>query len=152
MPKIYVASPLGFSPENQYYLDKVKARLTSLGFEVLDPWAQDYSVDFDKASLILNHYDRARAFDDVAAKIGLMNEKMIREADALLAILDGMEPDSGTCSELGFAAGLGKMCFALRCDKRNCGDFGDLNLNLQLLHFIYSSNGKLFRAVEEIVF
>lgn len=150
MPKIYLASPLGFSPELSDYLDRVKSKLTSLGYEVLNPWDVDYNEAFDKASLVLNHYDRARAFDAVAEEIGKTNEDMIRAADTLLAVLDGMEPDSGTCSELGFAAGLGKKVYGLRTDMRSCGDFLGPAVNLQVHWFIQMTGGELFRSIDEI--
>jgi hypothetical protein len=38
-------------------------------------------------------------------------------------VLDGLELDSGTVSEIGFAAALGKKCYGLRTDFRNSGDF-----------------------------
>jgi len=38
MLKIYLASPLGFSPELKSYRDKIKGRLAELGCTVLDPW------------------------------------------------------------------------------------------------------------------
>lgn len=64
-----------------------------------------------------------------------MNEKAIRECDILLRVLDGAEVDSGTASEVGFAGGIGKLCYSLGTDWRDSGEFG-LRLNLQVLHFI----------------
>ncbi len=69
----------------------------------------------------------------------------------LLAVLDGAEVDSGTAAEAGFAVGLRKRCSGLRTDWRDSGEFG-LPVNLQVLHFIERSGGKLFRKIEEIEF
>lgn len=151
MPKTYLASPLGFSPELKPYLEKVKARLVELGYEVFDPWAQPFSKEIREASRIENHDERLAAYTRLAQEIGAANENGIRESDTLLAVLDGLEVDSGCAAEIGFAMGIGKPVFGLRTDWRDSGEFG-LPLNLQVLHFIEKSGGTLFRSIEEIDF
>lgn len=151
MPKIYLASPLGFSPEFKPYLERIKARLHQLGFEVFDPWEQPFSQAIREASGIADHDERLAAYARLAQKIGAANEKGIVSSDILLAVLDGTEIDSGCVSELGFAVGIGKQCHGLRTDWRDTGEFG-LPMNLQLLHFIEKSGGTLFRSIEEIEF
>jgi hypothetical protein len=86
----------------------------------------------------------------MAERIGRANEDMIRSCDIVLGVLDGPELDSGTVSEIGFAAALGKRCYGLRTDVRDCEEFDGLPFNLQVLYWIESSGGKLFRNVEEI--
>lgn len=153
MPKVYLASPLGFSPELRPYLERVKTRLHQLGCEVFDPWSLPHFGEvIREASRIENYDERVKAFTQLARDIGAANEAGIRESDMLLAILDGAETDSGTSSEVGFAAGLGKPTYGLRTDWRDSGDFIGLPVNLQLLWFIERSGGKLFRRVEEIEF
>lgn len=149
MPKVYLASPLGFSPELKPYLEKIKARLHQLGYEVFDPWEQPFSKAIREASGIADHDERLAAFARLAEKIGMVNEDAIHECDILLAVLDGAEVDSGTAAEVGFAAGITKRCHGLRTDWRDSGEFG-LPMNLQVLHFIERSGGKLFRRIEEI--
>ena len=51
----------------------------------------------------------------------------IKEADAVVAILDGADADSGTCVEIGYAKGLGKKIIGVRTDLRALEDRG-LNL------------------------
>jgi nucleoside 2-deoxyribosyltransferase len=46
----------------------------------------------------------------------------VRSADALVAILDGADPDSGTCFECGLAYALGIPIVAVRTDFRAGGD------------------------------
>jgi nucleoside 2-deoxyribosyltransferase len=151
MPKVYLASPLGFSPEYSSYRERIKARITQLGYEVFDPWDQPFSKAIHEASRI-DHYDeRINALTRLARQIGVINENAIRECDILLGVLDGTEVDSGTASEMGFAAGISKPVFGLRTDWRDSGEFG-LALNLQLLHFIETSGGELVRRIEEIKF
>ena len=151
MPSIYLASPLGFSPEHLPYLQKVKNKLVSLGFGVFDPWDQLQHLPKIEAALrIMNYPDRVAAFQRVSAEIGTCNEQGIRGADLLFAILDGAEVDSGTASEIGFGSALGKPCYGLRTDLRDTGDFVGIPVNLQVLHFIRRSGGELFRRLEDI--
>jgi nucleoside 2-deoxyribosyltransferase len=152
MLKVYLASPLGFSPEWKTYRDKIKQRLTELGCNVLDPWDQKFHEAIQEASTIRDWSARVEAFRQIAQKIGKANEKMIRDCEIVLGVLDGPELDSGTVSEMGFAAALGKKCYGLRTDFRNSGDFDGLPINLQVLYWIESCGGKLFRRISEISF
>ncbi len=152
MPKIYLASPLGFSPEQKPYLERIKARLVQLGYGVFDPWSLHFKEAIREASQIENYDERVQAFTRLAKVVGAANEEGIRESDMVFAILDGAETDSGTSSEVGFAVGLGKPTYALRTDWRDCGDYVGLPVNLQLLWFIEMSGGRLFRRIEDIEF
>jgi len=149
MPRIYLASPLGFSLELKPYLEKIKAHLRQLGYEIFDPWEQPFSQAIRDASGIADHDDRFAAYARLAKEIGATNENGIRESEILLAVLDGTDVDSGTAAEIGFAMAIGKICHGLRTDWRDTGEFG-LPINLQVLHFIQESGGKLFRRIEEI--
>lgn len=151
MPKVYLASPLGFSPELKPYLEKIKARLVQLGYEIFNPWEQPFSKAIREASGIEDYHERLAAFARLAREIGAANENGIRESDILLGVLDGAEVDSGTACEIGFAMTIRKKCFGLRTDWRDSGEFG-LPLNLQVLYFIERSGGKLFRSIEDIEF
>jgi len=152
MTTVYLASPLGFSPENGQYLEKVKERLVSRGFAVFDPWEQpQFAPAIERARTLENYHERVAAFRRIASGIGRCNEEGIRKADIVFAVLDGAEVDSGTASEIGFGCGLGKKCYGLRTDTRDSGDFVGIPVNLQLLHFIESTGGKLFRSIDEIV-
>jgi nucleoside 2-deoxyribosyltransferase len=150
MMTVYLASPLGFSPEWKSYKDKIKRRLYELGCTVSDPWEQPFRPTIEQASTIADCHARVEAFRKIAREIGKANENMIRSCDAVLGVLDGAELDSGTVSEIGFGAGIGKKCYGLRTDFRDCGDFDGLPFNLQVLYWIDSSHGKLFRRIEDI--
>lgn len=149
--KVYLASPLGFSPENNHYRDKIKLRLHQLGCTVFDPWEQaEVTRKIDQAISVIDPADRAIAIKDTATFTGGVNADGLAASDVVLAVLDGTEPDSGTVSEVGFGAGIGKKCFGLRTDFRDAGDLPGLPLNLQVMYFIEHSGGRLFRRVEEI--
>jgi nucleoside 2-deoxyribosyltransferase len=151
MGKLYLASPLGFSPENGAYLKLIKDTLTSQGFEIFDPWEQKQCAGkIEIASRERDYPTRVAAFAEIAREIGACNEAGIRWADTLLAVLDGAEVDSGTAAEVGFGSALGKTCYGLRTDLRDCGDFIGLPINLQILHFIAKSGGKIFRSIAEL--
>ncbi len=152
MTTVYLASPLGFSHEMKVYRDRIKLRLKGISCRVFDPWDQSHGSMIKDARAITDWQERVAALAEVARQIGQMNEKAIRDTDLILGILDGAELDSGTVCEIGFAAGLGKRCYGLRTDFRDLGDFEGLPLNLQVLHFIESSGGKLFRQIEDIEF
>lgn len=150
-PKVYLASPLGFSSETRSYLDRIKQCLTHQGLQVFDPWAQSqFAEAIQQAENIEGFAARTAAFRELARSIGRCNEEGIRDSDFLLAALDGAEVDSGTASEVGFAAALGKRCYGLRTDIRDSGDFAGIPINLQVLHFIERSGGRLFRSIADI--
>jgi nucleoside 2-deoxyribosyltransferase len=151
MKKLYLASPLGFSPENTAYLNQIKVKLASQGFEIFDPWEQkQFAGKIENASRERDYAARIHAFREIAQQIGSCNEGGIRWANFLLAVLDGAEVDSGTAAEVGFGSALGKKCYGLRTDQRDSGDFIGLPVNLQILHFIEGSGGKMFRSIAEI--
>ncbi|AAR34940.2 nucleoside 2-deoxyribosyltransferase [Geobacter sulfurreducens] len=148
---IYLASPLGFSPETKSYLEKVKDKLKSLGHDVFDPWEQDHFAGrIEQAFRIESFHARVEEFRSIASGIGEINESGIIACDGLLAILDGAEIDSGTAGEVGFASALGRKCYGLRTDIRDCGDFVGIPINLQILRFIERSGGCLFRCIDDI--
>jgi len=149
---IYLASYLGFSPEYSVYRTKIKKHLQMLGHEVIDPWdSTEHNASLENAILTENYSLRIKQMKCIAVNIGLLNEKLIRESDALLGVLDGVEVDSGVASEIGFAAGLGKRCYGLRTDFRDCGELDGIPVNLQVLHFILNSGGSFFRKIADIV-
>ena len=151
--KVYLASPLGFSRENDDYRERIKGRLRVLGCAVLDPWdREDVSEKFQAALSLPEGAQRSEAIGEAARYAGQVNADAIRESDLVLAVLDGTEPDSGTVAEVGFGAGIGKQCYGLRTDFRDCGDLPGLALNLQLQFFIEQSGGRLFRKIGEIDF
>ena len=151
MKKLYLASPLGFSPENKAYLNRIKVTLAAQGFEIFDPWEQkQFDARIESAGREKDYAARVGAFREVAQQIGACNEGGIRWANFILAVLDGAEVDSGTAAEVGFGSALGKKCYGLRTDLRDSGDFVGLPVNLQVMHFIERSGGRMFRSIAEI--
>ncbi len=153
MPAVYLASPLGFSPEWKGYRERIKQRLIEVGCVVFDPWAKTlFHGAIGKARAITDWPARIEAFRTIAQQIGKSNHDMILACDIVLGVLDGTEVDSGVASEIGFGAGSGKRCYGLRTDFRDCGDFVGIPVNLQVLYWIEESGGRLFRRIDEIRF
>jgi hypothetical protein len=75
MLTVYLASPLGFSPEWKTYKDKIKRRLNELGHTVFDPWDQPFRPTIEKASTIEDWCARVAAFKEIATRIGRANEE-----------------------------------------------------------------------------
>jgi nucleoside 2-deoxyribosyltransferase len=128
--KVYVASPLGFSvPTRAWYAGTLLPLLRAAGHEVLDPWAAS-----------AQHFvDAAGDLEAVAAAnrcAGAKNEELIRACDVVLAVLDGVDVDSGVAAEVGFAYALGKPVIGWRSDFRLAGDNAASVVNLQVEHFL----------------
>ena len=133
-PKIYVASPLGFSvPTRMYYESELLPRIAGAGFEALDPWALPAGASFDDP------------VDPMV--IGNKNERMIQAAAGVLAVLDGPDVDSGTASEIGYAAALGKPVVGYRTDLRQSGEDG-ATVNLQVEYFVRVTGGSITSSLD----
>jgi nucleoside 2-deoxyribosyltransferase len=127
--RVYVASPLGFTHPTKAWYDAVLVpALEAAGHEVLDPWSA--SADLfdgvtDVAALAVANVEAAQR-----------NEDMLRACDAVFAVLDGVDVDSGTAAEIGFAYALGKTVIGWRSDFRLAGDNAASTVNLQVEHFL----------------
>ena len=98
-PRIYLAGPDVFLPDAAARFAELKAACERAGLEGLEPSDGDIPADFQGTD------------DERARRIYDGNIARIRQADGVLANLcdfRGLEPDSGTVFEVGFAAALGK--------------------------------------------
>jgi len=143
LPRCYVASPFGFTEAGREYYRRVYLPALSTVVDAVDPWALTSEAELSAAVA------EGRQ-SEIAVTIGRRNAEAIRSCALLAAYLDGQEPDSGTVSELGFAAGLGLACFGLRSDLRRNGEAGAA-LNLQVQAFIIDSGGTLAAGLQELV-
>src|ERR1700674_4765569 len=142
---VYVASPFGFSEATRLYYKQVLLQaLKDREIEPIDPWDNPAVEDELKeaAAMPLNETRRER-YRRINERLGEANATGIARADAVLAVLDGLDMDSGTAAEIGFAAGLGKPIVGLRLDTRLAGDNEAAAVNIQVEHFIRSSGGEI---------
>ena len=142
--QVYVAGPLGFTvPTRSFYNDTLLPAITAIGVEVLDPWKASEEA-FRTAFAHDDAQTRARAVREANQSAGAANERMIRQCDALFAVLDGPDVDSGTAAEIGFAAALGKPVIGWRSDLRQTGDNSETPVNLQVEHFVRANGGDVY--------
>jgi len=95
--KLYFAGPLFTTPERSWNADVVAA-LRAAGHEIFLPQEQEPGKD--------------------AAGIFAVDVGGIDWAEGLVAIMDGPDPDSGTCWEVGYAYGCKKPIVLVRTDFR----------------------------------
>ncbi|MGC8496359.1 MAG: nucleoside 2-deoxyribosyltransferase [Candidatus Micrarchaeia archaeon] len=141
---VYLASPLGFTEEGRSYIrDVLKLKISKIdGIFVIDPWSSILRMNESQIMQMgpLNAKD--------AIRIGRTNFELIRFSDIVLANLNGSDPDSGTCVEIGYAHALGKTVIGYRTDFRMSGDSLS-GVNLQVETAIRDSGGKIFNNLDE---
>lgn len=143
MTRTYVASPLGFTEAGRAYYAQTFLPALAEVVEVVDPWA----LTTEAETLELQAAGRHAELNTL---IGARNAEAIRSCTRLVAVLDGQEPDAGTCAEIGFAAALGLRIDGLRTDWRQAGEAGAV-VNLQVQYFVQASGGRVVGALDELV-
>jgi nucleoside 2-deoxyribosyltransferase len=141
-PQVYVAGPGGFDAAGRAWHRNVCEQLTAAGFDVLDPWLASADT-FATAFAAPAGAPRLDALRKANRTAGAKNAAMIRAADAVLALLDGVDVDSGTAAEIGYAAAVGTVVVGYRTDWRTSGDNEAAVVNLQLEHFVAESGGTI---------
>jgi len=141
--RTYLASPLGFTEAGRaYYRDVLVPALANV-VEVVDPWSLTTADEVSELRAGGRH-------SELNARLGARNADAIRSCTHMIAVLDGQEPDSGTCAEIGFAAALGLRVDGLRTDWREAGETGAV-VNLQVQHFLEASGGRIAASLDELV-
>lgn len=143
MTRTYVASPLGFTEAGRAYYAQTFLPALAEVVQVVDPWA----LTTEAETLELQAAGRHAELNTL---IGARNAEAIRSCTRLVAVLDGQEPDAGTCAEIGFAAALGLRIDGLRTDWRQAGEAGAV-VNLQVQHFVQASGGRVVGSLDELV-
>lgn len=150
MPKVYLASPLGFAESTRDFMPLIESQLTDCGYTVVNPWHLADPQKFAAATLIENMGERRQALHKVNMEVAAENEKAIRECQLVVAVLDGIDVDSGTASEVGFAYAIGKRIYGYRGDFRMAGDNEGSLVNLQVEYWIESSGGCIVRSLDQL--
>lgn len=149
--RVYISSPLGFTDAGCLYYEALLNRLSSAGFEPLDPWTFD-DGESTKARQAYAELAGGRAPIEIASEIGARNARLVDEADAVLAVLDGADVDSGVACEVGYAMARGKPIVGLRTDRRRSGDGTGISINLQVLYAVLRHDRSDYaRSVEEAI-
>jgi nucleoside 2-deoxyribosyltransferase len=149
-PRVYLAGPLGFFPYGEAFYDQqLIPELQGAGYEVLNPW----DVPDDLAAVYRHAGTEAPARLAAANRVaGARNAELIDAAQAVVAILDGSDVDSGTAAEIGYAAGKLRPVpvIGLRFDTRPSGDNRGATVNLQVEHFIEASGGEIISQTQDV--
>lgn len=151
-PGIYLASPFGFSEAGRnFQYEKLIPTLHSLGFEIIDPWKLiDQSKIRHVAEMPLGE-ERKEAWAKLDGEIGRENQAALTACQFVVAILDGVDVDSGTAAEIGYAFALGKPVIGYRGDFRLTGDNEGAVVNLQVEYFIRASGGTIVHSTDALV-
>jgi nucleoside 2-deoxyribosyltransferase/predicted secreted protein len=130
---VYLAAPLFSEPERTYNL-LVAGELRNNFFDVYLP--QEAGDDSDTR----NKEEQVRIFSE--------NLRALKNADIIVAIIDGADADSGTAWEMGYAYALGKQVIALRTDFRRSGRHEKVNLMLEESATVVNSVEYLLNAIK----
>ena len=111
--RIYLAAPVFTTPEREFN-GQLATRLRAAGHEVFAP--QEHPAPEPTGKAIFRK--------DLAG---------LDWADGVVAIMDGPDPDSGTCWECGYAYATKKPVVLFRSDIRQSGDVDDVPYNAMLI-------------------
>lgn len=125
--KIYIAGPL-FTEAERYYLQKIDEVLKKLGFDTYLP-----------------HKDGGIFVRGVTKSEDFFRKDLeeINKCDMLVAVLNGIDVDSGTSWEIGFAYSKGIPVFGILDDTRKPD-------NKLLNPMIFNSIKKIAKNIEEL--
>ncbi|MCA9832486.1 MAG: nucleoside 2-deoxyribosyltransferase [Thermomicrobiales bacterium] len=151
MKRIYLASPLGFATSTMAFMGDLVAALEPI-VAVENPWDKtEFSEAILACSTIDSYAERIAKLEAINFEIGRSNTEMIDRSDAVFAVLDGVDVDSGTAAEIGYAFGTGKKVYGIRTDFRLAGDNLGSTVNLQIEYFIHASGGRIVSTVDDLV-
>jgi nucleoside 2-deoxyribosyltransferase len=150
---VYVASPLGFAESTKSFMDeKLIPAIQGTGIRPINPWDSDAETQekINQAKKIQDLGARRAAWGDVVRVLGKANADKIRNADGIVAVLDGVDVDSGTAAEIGYGAALGKWIIGYRGDSRRTGEDETSEVNLQVEYFILKNRGVIVRSLPDL--
>lgn len=152
MIRIYLASPLGFATSTRPFMHELVQAVERFA-HVENPWAFGTipKEEREKVNALTDRHEYAARMHELNHRIAAANEAAIRRSDAMVAVLDGVDVDSGTASEIGFAYGLGKRIWGLRTDFRQTGENPGAIVNLQVQYWIEASGGTIVTTTEDLL-
>jgi nucleoside 2-deoxyribosyltransferase len=146
-----MASPLGFSQAGRhFYAGVLVPFVRGLGYEVLDPWALADAGRIAAVQAMPYGTARREAWRALDREIGATNRAAIDAAHGVVAVLDGVDVDSGTAAEIGYAFARGKLIVGYRGDFRLSADNEGSTVNLQVEYFIRESGGTIVERYEDL--
>jgi nucleoside 2-deoxyribosyltransferase len=148
---IYLAGPFGFSEAGRsFHTTMLVPHLQGLGHEVLDPWQLTDRMKIEAVRSMNYGRERRDAWRLLNREIAANNRKAIDRCELVFAVLDGVDVDSGTASEIGYAFARGKAIIGYRGDYRLCSDNEGTLVNLQVEYFIRESGGEIISRLDDL--
>lgn len=149
--RIYLASPLGFAESTRAFMSGLVAALRD-HVDVENPWDDTrFEDEITEIASLPAYVDRVDRLQRINTELGRANTERIDRSDAVFAILDGVDVDSGTAAEIGYAFARGKVVCGLRTDFRLAGDNLGAIVNLQVQYFIEESGGSVVTTAAELI-
>jgi nucleoside 2-deoxyribosyltransferase len=149
--EIYLAGPLGFSEVGRrFHSDVIVPEIERLGHKVIDPWKLTEQAKIDAVARLPYGQAKRDAWRRLNVEIGGNNRAGIDRCDLVFAVLDGVDVDSGTASEIGYAFAKRKPILGYRGDFRLSADNEGSIVNLQVEYFIRESGGDIISRIEEL--
>ena len=149
--KIYVTGPLGFSEAGRmFYYEKLIPTIEKFGYKVINPWKQTPDEVTEPVFSMPYGEEKREELKKMNKIIGENNVKAIEESTGMVAVLDGSDVDSGTSSEIGYAAALDKPIIGYKGDFRISSENEGGIVNLQIEYFIRNSGGTIITEIEEM--
>jgi nucleoside 2-deoxyribosyltransferase len=149
--RIYMAGPLGFSEAGRHFYSSLLVPFVrGLGYEVVDPWALTDPRKLEAVQKLPYGPARREAWRALNREIGATNRAAIDGAQGVVAVLDGVDVDSGTAAEIGYAFARGKLIVGYRGDFRLSADNEGSTVNLQVEYFIRESGGTIVERYEDL--
>jgi nucleoside 2-deoxyribosyltransferase len=149
--RIYLASPLGFADSTRAYAVTITRGLADPRIVVCDPWDTPWIADaFAETASIVDPATRLAAEDALDRRVAQSNLALLESCDTLVAVCDGVDVDSGTAWEMGYAYGRGMRVFALRTDVRRTGENEACGVNLQVWYGVVARGGVLARNLFDL--
>jgi nucleoside 2-deoxyribosyltransferase len=139
-----MAGPLGFSEAGRHFHGTILVPFVKgLGYEVVDPWSLTDPRRIVAIERMPDGPERRMAWRNLNREVGETNRAAIDGAQAMVAVLDGTDVDSGTAAEIGYAFARGKLIVGYRGDFRLSADNEGGTVNLQVEYFIHASGGTI---------
>ena len=132
MKNVFVSGPI-FSEGEMWFIKQVVSAIEKLGFKAV--WAF-----MEERELIV---DKKLAGKEWTEKVYLFITGRIDKCDLVVAILDGVDVDSGTAWEIGYAVGKGKKVIGIKTDERIYAKDQSVNLMIQ-------ESVKVVKSLEEL--
>ena len=154
--KIYLAGPFGFSEAGRaFHVGTIVREIARLGHVPLDPWAMhdtDPALDAEIKAAAGMPYGSAKrdTWRGLNMRIGAKNQALLDACDMVFAVLDGVDVDSGTAAEIGYAFARRKPILGYRGDFRLSADNDGSIVNLQVEYFIRASGGDIITAIADL--